>query len=45
VILLLFVNLEMEEINDEMKDVDVTMVIGANDTVNRWVNMYYAGIM
>mmetsp|Transcript_30615 Transcript_30615/g.74594 ORF Transcript_30615/g.74594 Transcript_30615/m.74594 type:complete len:261 (+) Transcript_30615:1-783(+) len=25
---------EMEEINDEMEDVDVTMVIGANDTVN-----------
>jgi H+-translocating NAD(P) transhydrogenase len=25
---------EMEEINDEMDGVDVTMVIGANDTVN-----------
>lgn len=25
---------EMEEINPEMEDVDVTMVIGANDTVN-----------
>lgn len=26
--------LEMEEINEEMKEVDVVMVIGANDTVN-----------
>jgi NAD(P) transhydrogenase len=26
--------LEMEEVNEEMDDVDVTMVIGANDTVN-----------
>ena len=26
--------LEMEEINEEMGDVDVVMVIGANDTVN-----------
>ena len=25
---------EMEEINEEMGDVDVAMVIGANDTVN-----------
>ncbi len=25
---------EMEDINDEMKDVDVTLVVGANDTVN-----------
>ena len=25
---------EMEEINPEMSDVDVTVVIGANDTVN-----------
>merc|ERR1719223_662930 len=25
---------EMEDINPEMKDVDVTMVVGANDTVN-----------
>eukprot|EP00468_Gymnochlora_sp_CCMP2014_P002468 CAMPEP_0167759946 /NCGR_PEP_ID=MMETSP0110_2-20121227/11308_1 /TAXON_ID=629695 /ORGANISM="Gymnochlora sp., Strain CCMP2014" /LENGTH=1001 /DNA_ID=CAMNT_0007646393 /DNA_START=85 /DNA_END=3090 /DNA_ORIENTATION=+ len=25
---------EMEEINEEMEDMDVTMVIGANDTVN-----------
>ncbi len=25
---------EMDEINEEMKDVDVLMVIGANDTVN-----------
>lgn len=25
---------EMEEINDEMSDTDVTMVVGANDTVN-----------
>lgn len=25
---------EMDEINDEMKDVDVTLVVGANDTVN-----------
>lgn len=25
---------EMEEINHEMKDVDVTLVVGANDTVN-----------
>ena len=26
---------EMEEVNDEMKDTDVVMVIGANDTVNK----------
>ena len=26
--------LEMDEINDDFKDTDVTMVIGANDTVN-----------
>lgn len=26
--------LEMDEVNEEMKDIDVTMVIGANDTVN-----------
>merc|ERR1712054_620748 len=26
--------LEMEEVNEEMGEVDVTMVIGANDTVN-----------
>ncbi len=26
--------LEMDEINDEFKDTDVTLVIGANDTVN-----------
>ncbi len=26
--------LEMEEINPEMKDTDVVLVIGANDTVN-----------
>ena len=25
---------EMEEINDDMSDVDLTLVIGANDTVN-----------
>ena len=26
--------LEMEEINDDFKDTDLTLVIGANDTVN-----------
>lgn len=26
--------LEMDEINDDFKDTDVTLVIGANDTVN-----------
>lgn len=25
---------EMEDVNDEMGEVDVTMIIGANDTVN-----------
>ena len=25
---------EMEEINDDMPDIDLTLVIGANDTVN-----------
>ena len=25
---------EMEEINDDFKDTDLTLVIGANDTVN-----------
>merc|ERR1712125_128770 len=25
---------EMEEVNDEMEDFDVTLVVGANDTVN-----------
>ena len=25
---------EMEEINDEMPEIDLTLVIGANDTVN-----------
>lgn len=31
---LLTVVLEMDEINDDFKDTDVTLVIGANDTVN-----------
>ena len=30
----LAVVLEMEEINDDFKDTDLTVVIGANDTVN-----------
>jgi H+-translocating NAD(P) transhydrogenase len=30
----LTVVLEMDEINDDFKDTDVTLVIGANDTVN-----------
>lgn len=30
----LSVVLEMDEINDDFKDTDVTLVIGANDTVN-----------
>ena len=30
----LLVVLEMDEINDDFKDTDVTLVIGANDTVN-----------
>lgn len=30
----LVVVLEMDEINDDFKDTDVTLVIGANDTVN-----------
>jgi NAD/NADP transhydrogenase beta subunit len=30
----LVVVLEMDEINDDFKDTDVTLIIGANDTVN-----------
>jgi NAD(P) transhydrogenase len=32
--MLLLVVLEMDEINDDFSDTDVTLVIGANDTVN-----------
>ena len=31
---------EMEEINDDFPDVDVTLVIGASDTVSRYVLLY-----
>ena len=30
---------EMDEINDEFDDTDVTIVIGASDTVSRWVEV------
>ena len=32
---------EMEEINDDFEDTDLTLVIGASDTVSRYVHIIF----